>query len=415
MSSCSIKTPTVTTKDGQEIESPLYKQMRAMVNPLMARELYNITMSEDFKSESFWGDIALNNYVSEYGEPTIEGLMKYTDFGKQVSLSDYADNVKEELFDGKIEIKSTQDLINSLVKVRDWNKDNKYYKAIIVKESNGVIGLKVAKNTSKVAMLNNNIEDFLDLVEKIDNQSDKIDLFDFYLANYNVYSPNSNFNVADVVNKLRQLKDKSIDYISFNQILKGLPTYSNNIGFRVIDSISSNTDFIFNYIKQNNLTSLSDEDLKASIENNPKMFAGIIKNHLLYQAYTNSALGDVIMGLSNADYMKTLIQRLSTNLTNDINSIEIPNQEENNTNEPAPSLGVNVNFYNKKIKDLLTSETDVINKILLTEQDIANRTFKSYGNTESEAIRAKLRKLNKAIDSGNTYAGLLEYVKDTIE
>lgn len=419
MASCDISTPTVTTKDGREIEAPLYTALKKMVNVINARNLYNGITSEEFKNESFYLDMSLDgNAFDEYGQPTIEALLKYTDFNKAIDLVNYSESVSQDLFGDKIEIKNTQDLISSLVKVRDWNNDNKYYKAILIKNPDGSYGLQVVKNTIKASNLVHNIDLYLSNIENINIEDGKKDLFEFLIDNYNVTGPNSKIDPQAVITKLKEAKNHNLEYSDFTKILPSLSVYSNKIGLNVTKVIADNVDYMLNYLKQQGLVSNRPDDLlRADIEKNPKFYAGIIKNHLLYMAYKDSALGDLVMGVSkDSKYVATLIERLNKNLTEDLNKITVPEKKEDSEFSPeVPVFGLNVEYFSKINREAITNETDIVKRLIYLEKDIYHRMEKVTSKSEAKQLRSKTKALEKLIDKGDVYSGLVDYINSTTQ
>lgn len=418
MAYCNLQNPTVTTKDGREIESPLYSEIKKIVNPIDARITYNDIVSEDFKKQSFWTDIVSNGYVDEYGQPTIEGLLKYTDFGTRVSLSHYADNVKKELFDDGIEINSTSSLKSALFKIKEFNDKNNYYKAILVKttEQNG-FDLKIVRNSSKVSRFVNNVELFLDNISSIETDSNTKDLFSIVKKSYNIYKVDDSFNPNGILETLKSIKNKSASFEDFYSILPNLSSYSNPVGARVSKILLSNTDFVFDYLKEHSLINTDNEEsARESVEKNIKKYSSLIKNHLLYMAYKDMALGDLITKhFENSEYISNLIQRLKEQLIKDLDSIKVPEQKEAETEEKIEEFSYNGSYFSNKAKDVAKNEQDIVRKLYYLEKDSSFRFKKIYGKSSAKGYNDRLKILNKIIDEGSTIGGLADYLDSVIK
>jgi len=417
MATCEVKYPTVTTADGKEIEAPLYKALKGVVDILTARELYNDAISEDFKKEKFYADIALTNSFDEYGQPTLESLIKYTDLSKVIDKVIYAESVKKELFGDKITIENTADFIQSLAKIRDWNSSHDYYKAILVKESDGTLNLQINKNTMSVAKLVANVDRFLENMEQVNVSGAVKDLFSFYMTNYNVINSTSTLNPDLILEKLNILKSGKAEYNDFVSVLPNLPVYSNNLGLRMSKLIAENTNFLASYInKYSLLPGVGMGAVADVVSKDPKKYAGIVKNHFLYMAYKNSLVSDAMLkGLENAEYIEKMIKRLNENLTNDLKSIQLPEKEKTDNTVEVPNLEIDSNYFQKKLKESANAETNIVKKILFLEKDIINRAGKTYSKDEVKKIAAKRKALEKVVESGDTYEGLINYLKDTID
>lgn len=418
MASCEIKKPVVKTKEGNEIPSPLYENLVNIIGSLEARKTYNNIMSDDFKNQPFYFDIVTDKTIqglNEYGEPTIEALLKYTDFNKLVDNVKYAESVKAELFNDNIEIDSTEKFINALNKINQWNNNHKYYKALLVKEPNGSFDLEIAKNTGRVSLLVSNIDNYIDLISKINSP----ELFDFYIKNYTVTGSNSSLDYNSLLNKLKSFKSKKSDYNDFVDILKGLPVYKDILGLRISKEIVKHTEFMFDYISKYNLVNVSGEALKTSIETNPKIYSGIIKNHILYLAYKDRLVGDAIIdGLESGKQIQVLVERLNTKLNKSIESITIPADTNNDELEYAsdvPKVDINTNYFYKKQKESADTETNILNKLYYFESDLRRRMKRVLTKKEFKDTYNNLKILEKAIDSGNTYIGLVDYIKNSME
>ena len=415
MAQCNLKNPTVTTEDGREIEAPLFKELKKIINPIEARITYNDIISEDFKSQPFWADITLNGYVDKYGQPTIEGLLKYTDFSTRVSLTQYADSIKKDLFNNDLEISNTSDFKNSLHKLREFNNKSKYYKAVLVKtnEKAHPFDIIVVRNSYKAAKLIGSVEAYLDNISTIETKGQIKDLFKLIVSNYTVNNASDTLNSNSIVDAINGLKNGEADYTTFSKILPDLPVYSSSNGLKLSKMIAGDVDFMLNYLKTYKIVNTENEEaLLAALQKNPKTYAGLIKNHLLYMAYKDTAIGDIIIGNSDTKYVQNILNRLHNELINDINNVNISIPDPSvNPDVEIPEFKVG-SFFSRRFKELAANEKDIINKIYILEKESADRFYKLYGKKSYSG--GKLKKLSDVAEKGNTIEGLIDYVNDVM-
>lgn len=428
MSSCRT-TPRVKNERGKEIEAPLYTNIKKIVGPFMALDIFNNAISEQAKLSPSYSKLEMDNY----NMPTIESLLEHTD------LSEYMDNVyygaekAYELFGTKsISFGDSAKVMQTLDKLIEYNNNDKNFNAFLVKNADSnKYELTVVKKSKYSYDYQNNLEIFADNVKKVDRAMKSAGFSNYDIAlqiarAYNVkfvkQLSSSSFDPDIILKNVRELADKNIPAYTVGKILDGSKYKENQIVGRVNTYMERISDDVYDYLVDNGLidkNKVSKEDVY-----NKQSYRFMARNHMIAMCLANAfSLKDE----KKNEGLRNLVERLSKDIASMLEKIDkdqlTPEDKSENTPYEEVKKDVVISFKNllkdsasmKKISKECKNGADTLQNIIAAEMNrmqLANRMGESK---QAGKIKSRIEKLTMMYEAGTFNAAFISFLNEETE
>lgn len=428
--SCKVE-PKVKNSRGEFIIAPLYNDLKKMVGPISASNVFEKLISEEFKSIEGYDKIEFD----EYKMPKIESLLEHTDFSEYIDHVYYSNYLSKQILGASsVKIPNTTKFKEFCTKIMEFNNRNKYFNCFLIKNGNGSYSLTVAKNTVKSFLCNNQFENFVkntfNVIEAFENA--KLDdnyINNFILSEYNVsymkdldsgvFDPNKIINKAnDLINK-ENLNTYMVSSLAKNSLFE-LPynRYYNYV--MMMESSEEYNDFKYNYLKEHEL--INETVTKEDVVKNKK-YSEIVINHILLNALTGAfSLSDA----KNNQYLLDRVNILVGNISSALNNIDknklIPSDEyrkeytESNQNKISlKNLFRNINKVDSNSNEKLQSAKELIEKLIKSENTRLVTSVRSGNKKEANLIKERIIRLTEMYENGTMNLAFVKFLQEQTE
>lgn len=428
--SCKIE-PKVKNSKGEFIVAPLYADLKKMVGPIKAPNVFEKLISEELKSIENYDKIEFD----EYKMPKIDSLLEHTDFSEYIDHVYFSDYLSKKILGASyVKIQNTTKLKEFFTKVLEFNNKNKHFNCFLIKNSNGTYSLIVAKKTAKSFLCGNQFEDFTKNAFKVIDAFENAKLDDNYIKNfilseYNVsYMKDLDSGVFDsnkIIKKANDLINKeNLDTYTVSNLAKNslfeLP-YNRYFNYVImIESSEDYNNFKYNYLRENGL--INETVTQEEVSKNKK-YSEIVINHILLNALTGAfSLTDA----KNNQYLLDRVNILVKNISSALNNIDkdklIPSnnnyQEYSKTEQNKASLKNlfrNINKIDSDSNEKLESANGLIEKLLESENTRLITSIRSGNKKEANLIKERILKLTEMYENGTMNLAFVKFLQEQTE
>lgn len=433
--SCKI-TPKVKNSEGEQITAPLYNDIKKIVGPIKALEIFNKAISEEAKQAEGYSKLEFD----EYNMPTIESLLKYTDLNDYVDNIFYSQQLSKDLFGTQnISFNDPKKIIEYFQKILEYNEANDNFNVFFVKNtSTKKYELIVTKKNKYSSNYNYQTERFLDNVVKVYLALHKAGFDDNYIANIVTFNYNINYakqldlgsfnpdSILDYTKKLVEgsgFSPQNIEFLLKNSMFSKSPNVDRYYNY--IYNMGGNaetSDFIYDYLKENNLidnTSITPEDVINNQE-----YKKLAANHILSRALSNA------FSLKDAKYNQILIDRvdrLTSTMIQELKKIDISNLKPDDSiqksdyDEPKRDLLLSFKSLLKESDNLksesnkLKTQEGLLEKLISAENSRLNLAVRTGDKELVGKIKNRIKTMLSMYESGNLNLSFIQFLNDEIK
>ena len=395
MGSCEFIPKVKDKKSGKEIEAPLYTEIKKITGPFAANNVFNNTVSEEAKM--------LENYslfqLDEYGMPTIDSLLEYTDLPEYMDNMYYGSEIAKDLL-GKVSIPFTKskEILDTFNKIIGFNNTNKHFSAFLVKNTeDSKYEVIAVKKTKFSADYQNNIEIFVENANKVNEALTKAGFDEHFIAKiiadgYNVkYAKqlaSSTFNPNKVLKIARDLSDGKIEGYVYNLLesdkFKDSPLVE-RLDNTLLDGANS---YVYDFLLDNGM--IDPEKVTREDVYNKSVYRNMARDYMLVLALSNAfSLKDKERnsGLYN------IVQRLGASISKTLSNID------KNTLKDDDSKPVN-DFNEEEKKNIVISFKSALSE--LNSLKSGNKKSDSAESVIINLIQAEKNRLSLAVRTGDS-------------
>ena len=392
MKSCKT-TPHVKNDNGKEIEAPLYTNIKKIVGPFLALDVFNNAISEDAKKSPKYSNLELD----KYGMPTIESLLENSDLAEYMDNVYYGNEKAYELFGSKsVSFGDSAKVINILDKVIEYNNNDKNFNAFLVKNpDSNKYELTVIKKSKYSYDYQNNLEIFADNVKKVNkvmqdagfsNHDIALQISRAYNVKFVKQLSSSTFNPDTIINNVKDLASKKVPAFTIGQILNNKYKDSQLVG-RLNSYMEKISDDVYDYLVDNHL--IDKERVSREDVYNKQSYRFIARDHMLAMCLANAfSLKDE---KKNAG-LRTLVERLIKDISTMFDKLDKEQLE--------PSIGNKDSSFEEIKKDIAISFKSLLKESSSLKQ-IA-KECKNGADTLQNIIAAEMNRMRLANRMGET-------------
>lgn len=424
--SCKV-TPKVKNSQGELITAPLYINIRKIVGPFKALDIFNKAVSKEAKENEDYNKLSFD----EYNMPTIESLLEYTDLDEYLDNIYYGNELSKELF-GKqsVSFYSGKEVLNMFDKIIEFNNSNNRFNAFFVKNVNeNKYELTIVKRNKYSQDYLNNLEIFVENAKKAYIAMKDAGFDDHYISNqisfaYNIkyvkQLSSSEFNPNLILdNTIKLSKKEGITPQSINYLLNSDLFNKSQLVERFDINLRSDLDFTYNFLIENNLIN-SNEVSKEDVLNK-KEFRLLVRNYILAKALSNAfSLSDA----KNNNHLYEIINRLQSEISSKLSKIDISPLKKENHNKPEvenikrdiklsfKTMLKDIESINKDKKDDFITGDKTLEKLINAEKMRLNLAVRQGNTKEAGIIKKKINNLISFYESNNFNMAFLNFLKE---
>lgn len=419
-------TPRVKTESGKEIEAPLYTEIKKIVGPFLALDVYNNAVSEEAKKSPNYSKLELD----KYNMPTIESLLEYSDLAEYMDNVYYGNEKAYELFGAKnVAFGDSSKVIQILDKLIQYNNSNKNFNAFLVKNTDSnKYELTVVKKSKYSYDYQNNLEIFADNVKRVDkvmrdagfsNHDIALQISRAYNVKFVKQLSSSTFNPDAIISNVKELANKKVPAFTIGQILEGNKYKDSPLVGRINNYMDKISDDIYDYLIDNNL--ISKDKVKREDVYNKQSYRLIARNHMIAMCLVDSfSLRDE---KKNAG-LRSLVERLTKEMSSMFEKLdkEQLDTEKDKTHSDFEEIKKDVvlSFKSllkdsdslKKIAKECKNGADTLQNIISAEMNrmqLANRLGESK---QAGKIKARIEKLTMMYEAGTFNSAFINFLHE---